>query len=257
MHITDSLGIKGTKVTIQNADTGEVLNQDHNKVILSGGEFAVSKFFEPLSRVEKITPSYNKVLGLDNDLDINPTSPEYIYLFCIGTSGCGKEPSQRYVARYEEWTKPEDLIPFIYVDKDLDISDSLRDTYFGRKESGNRIAYYFKKPENVDNPDYIRQYLDGTPIDTSVYSSSRKDEIVTMVTLRMKILKSECRAFFRATTGIDSARVNTLSICAAWPKLIDGKIYYQSIRPVTRYNFPTIPLIEPELGMNITYDFFF
>lgn len=253
----DQVGITGTRVTMTNSDTGEILNDGQNKVILSGAEFAVSKFFEPLSRVERITPTYNAALGLDNTLDINATSPEYVYLFCMGTSGCGKNPSERYESKYEEWTKPEDLIPFMYVDKSLDIADSLRDTYFGRKESGNRIAYYMKEPENIDSPDYIRQYLDGTPIDTSVFNSSRKDPIVTMVQLRMKILKAEGRGFFRATTGIDTARVNTISLCTAWPKVIDGKIYYQSIRPLTRYNFPSIPLIDPELGIDIKYDLFF
>lgn len=253
----DRAGIKATRVSIYDDYTGKLLNNGSNKVILSGAEYAVSKFFESLSRVEKITPTYNDALGLDENLDINPTSPEYIYLFCAGTSGCGKDPSQRYEAKYEEWTKPEDLIPFMYVDKDLDISDSLRSTYYGRRASGNKIAYYFKKPENMDNPDYIRQYLDGTPIDTSVFNSARTDQIITMVQLRLKYLKGEGRAFFRATTGIDTARVNTLSLCTAWPKLIDGKIYYQSIRPMTRYNFPSIPLIDPELGLDIKYDLFF
>lgn len=250
-------GIKATRVRIYDDYTGKLLNDGHNKVILSGAEFAVGKFFEALSRVEKITPTYNDALGLDENLNINATSPEYMYLFCAGTSGCGKDPSQRYEAKYEEWTKPEDLIPFMYVDKDLDISDSLRNTYYGRRAAGNKIAYYFKKPENMDNPDYIRQYLDGTPIDSSVYNSTRTDQIVTMVQLRLKYLKGEGRAFFRATTGIDTARVNTISLCTAWPKLIDGKVYYQAIRPATRYNFPSIPLIDPELGLDIKYDLFF
>lgn len=252
----DRPGIKGTRVRIYDSE-GNILNEGHNKVILSGAEFAVAKFFEPLSRVDKITPTYNDALGLDENLDINPTSPEYLYLFCAGTSGCGQNPSQRYEARYEEWTKPEDLVPFMYVDKDMDIADSLRSTYYGRRESGNKIGYYMKKPENMDNPDYIRQYIDGTPIDTSVFDNSRTDQIITMVQLRLKYLKGEGRGFFRATTGIDTARINTISLCTAWPKLINSNIYYQSIRPMTRYNFPSIPIIDPELGLDIKYDLFF
>lgn len=253
----DRPGVKATRVRIYNSDSGELINTGHNKIILSGAEFGAAKFFEPLSRVDKITPAYNNVLGLDETLDITPTSPEFVYLFCMGTSGCGKDPSQLFESKYEQWTKPEDLIPFMYVDKDNDISESLRNTYYGRRESGTRIAYYFKKPDNIDNPDYIRQYLDGTPIDSSVFSNNRTDQIITMVQLRLKILKGEARAFFRATSGIDTARVNTISLCTAWPKLIDGKVYYQSIRPLTRYNFPSIPLIDPELGLDIKYDLFF
>ena len=256
-NIKDHCGIKGTRVTIRNADTGEILNMGHNKIILSGAEFAVTKYFEALSRTEYITPSYNTVLGLDESLDINATSPEYIYLFCVGTSGCGKDPSQRYEARYEEWTKPEDLIPFRYVDADSDIADALRATYFGRRASASKIAYYFKKPENIDAPDYIRQYIDGTPIDSTVYNSSRTDQIITMVRLKLKYLKSEGRQFFRATTGINTARVNTISLCTAWPRTIHNKTYYQDIRPLTRYNFPSIPLIDPELAIDIDYDLFF
>ena len=253
----EPLGIKGTRVTIRNADTGEILNAGHNKIILSGAEFGVTKYFEALSRSDYITPSYNTVLGLDNSLNIKPTSPEYIYLFCMGTSGCGKDPSQRYEARYEEWTKPEDLIPFKYVDKDTDISTALRGTYFGRRQSVNKIAYYHKHPENISAPDYIRQYIDGTPIDSTVYNSSRTDQIITMVRLKLKILKSEGRQFFRATTGINTARVNTISLCVAWPRTIENITYYQDIRPLTRYNFPNIPLIDPELAMDIDYDLFF
>lgn len=254
--MTDHAGVKATRVRIYDSN-GKLVNEGHNKIILSGAEFAVSKYFEPLSRVEKITPTYNAALGLDNTLDTTPTSPEYVYLFCVGTSGCGKDPSQVYESRYEEWTKPEDLVPFLYVDKDNDIIDSLRNTYYGRRESGTKIAYYFKKPENIDNPDYIRQYVDGTPIDSNVFNSSRTDRIITMVQLRMKVLKNETRSFFRNTTGINSAKMNTISLCTAWPKLIDGKVYYQNIRPLTRYNFPTIPLIEAELGYDVKYDLFF
>lgn len=257
MYIAEKAGVKGTRVRIYKEGTDILLNEGHNITTLAGAGLLTRKLFESLSTDEEITPSYNTTLGLENTIETAPTSPEYIYLFAIGTSGCGKEPHDLYKEEYADWIQPEDLIPFKYNELDMDIADSLRDTYFGRSIRTNKIAYYFKRPENMDAPEKIQQYVDGTPIDSSVYRSTRKDDAITRVGLHMKVTKDEARQFFYATTGINTARVNCISVLTAWPRLIDGKIYYQNIRPFTRYNFNTIPLIDPELGLDIKYDFFF
>lgn len=260
MNLIDNIGIKTHIVMrwiLPDGRLGDIINEGHNITTIAGAGFLTRKLFEPLHDVEEITPSYNDQLGLDNNMPIPVTGEEYIYLFAIGTGGCGKEPYQKYEAQYLSWIKPEELIPFKYVDISTDIPDSLRDTYHGRCERTNKIIYYFKSPENIISPERLQQYVDGTPLDASVYRNTRKDEAMTRTQLHLKITKEECRSFFRATTGINNARVNQISLLTAYPKRLDGKVYYQNIRPFSLYNFNTIPLIDDELGIDIKYDLYF
>ena len=236
---------------------GEILIEGHNIVQIAGAGFLTRKLFEALHDEAEVTPSYNDQLGLDNNIPTPKTAEEYIYLFAMGTGGCGKEAYQKYEPNYLGWIKPEELIPFKYVDISTDIADELRETYYGRCERTNKIIYYFKRPENMDAPERVQQYIDGTPIDSSVYRSARQDEAETRVRLHLKITKEEARSFFRATTGINTARVNQISLLTAYPKMVEGKIYYQNIRPLTLYNFNTINLIDETIGVDIKYDLYF
>lgn len=236
---------------------GEILNQDHNITGIAGAGFLARKLFSALHDNTDVTPSYNDQLGLENNIPTPVTGEEYVYLFAMGTGGCGKEPYQKYEPQYLSWIKPEELIPFKYCDITADIPDSLRDTYYGRCERTSKIIYYFKVPENIETPEFSQRYLDGTPIDSSVYRNVRTDEGETRVQLHLKITKEEARQFFRATTGINTARVNQISLLTAYPKMVDGKVYYQNIRPLTIYNFNTIPLIDDEVGIDIKYDLYF
>lgn len=258
MHISDKLvGPKGTRIRIFDDRTNQLIEEGHNKTVIAGAGFIVRKLFNGLANTVEVTPTYNAQLGLENTLDVVPSSTPYIYLFGIGVGGCGAEPSQKYEVSYSSWIKPEHLIPFRYCDLDLDIPISMRDNYFGRAVRTNKIAYYFKHPENITVPEYNQQYIDGTPIDSSIYLTSRNDDCETIVQLHLKVTKEDARQFFRATTGINTAKMNSLVICTAWPKIIDGNIYYQDIRPFSKYNFNTVNLIDPELGLDILYDFYF
>ena len=260
MSAKDHIKIR-THITIKellpDGSTGKLLNEGHNIVTIAGAGFLTRKLYSALKDREEITPSYNDQLGLENNLPTPKTADEFIYLFAIGTGGCGKEPYQKYEPQYLSWIKPEELIPFKYLDINADIADSLRDTYYGRCERTSKLIYYFKTPENISAPDIVQQYEDGTPIDSSVYRSNREDDSETRVQLHLKVTKDEAKQFFRATTGINTARVNQISLLTAFPKTVDGKIYYQDIRPFTLYNFNTIPLIDDELGIDIKYDLYF
>lgn len=260
MKLQDKVGLK-SHVTIRrilpDGSLGEIIEEGHNIVNIAGAGLLTRKLFKPLHDKADITPSYNDQLGLDNNIPIPVTGEDYIYLFCMGVGGCGKEPYQKYEPKYLDWIRPENLIPFKYVDINSDIADSLRDTYYGRCERTNKVIYYFKTPENIENPECVQQYIDGTPIDSSVYNLARTDEGETRVQLNLKITKDEGREFFRSTTGINTARVNQISLCTAYPKTIDGKVYYQNIRPLTVYNFNTINLMDEELGVDFKYDLYF
>ena len=77
------------------------------------------------------------------------------------------------------------------------------------------------------------------------------------ILLRLKVTKEDCRDFFVATTGINDARVNTISLLTAWSKEIGGVKYYQDIRPLTKLNFPNEPLIDLTKGLDIIYHIYY
>ena len=228
-----------------------------NKVIVDGSMFTAMKFFDILPPVN--LPTYNTALNLENIVPL--TSQEQldslVCLFCVGTSGCGPEASQVYDIDYTKWIKPEDMVPLRYQLADDDLSDDDRELYFGRKEitAMNRIAYYFKAFD-ID-PIFKAQFIDGTPIDEHLYDSDNVIDVEVFVEMKMSITKRDCRDYFIAHSGINDAKVNTISLCVGYPKEYNGHVYYQGLRPLTKLNFPNESLIDQTKGIDIIYDLFF
>jgi hypothetical protein len=127
--------------------------------------------------------------------------------------------------------------------------------YYGRKVIGTRVAYYFKAFES--DPTWIQQYIDGTAIDNTVYDNGNKMEIESFVELKLKVTKADCRDYFKQTTGINDARINTMSLLTCWAKDFNGVKYYQDIRPLTRLNIPNEALIDPTKGIDIIYQLYY
>lgn len=250
----DDCKLYKTDVMIYVEGTDELVFRGSNKVIIPGAAFTARSHFD-LAGSTEITPSYNSVLGLENSVSETPTAPSKVFLFALGTDGCGPENSQLYPVDYKKWITPDALVPFRYPVSTNDISDDLRDTYFGRKDVGGHIAYYFKAFEST--PILIQQYVDGTPIDGTIYDSTKADDAETYVELRLKVTKEDCRDFFVATTGINDARVNSISLLTAWPKVVNGKTYYQDIRPLTKLNFTNEPLVDTSKGLDIVYHIYY
>ena len=228
-----------------------------NKVIVDGSMFTAMKFFDLLPPVN--LPTYNTALNLENIVPL--TSQEQldslVCLFCVGTSGCGPEASQVYDVDYTKWIKPEDMVPLRYQLADDDLSDDDRELYFGRKEitAMNRIAYYFKAFDI--EPIFKAQFIDGTPIDEHLYDSDNVIDVEVFVEMKMSITKRDCRDYFIAHSGINDAKVNTISLCVGYPKEYNGHMYYQGLRPITKLNFPNESLIDQTKGIDIIYDLFF
>lgn len=237
--------------------TDQVLFETWNKVIIDGSMYTASKHFNIAPPIN--LPTYNTALNLDNILSLTPSEAidSLVCLFCVGTSGCGPEQSQVFDVDYTKWISPDDLVPFRYQLADNDLSADMRTKYFGRKEipAMNRIAYYFKAFEL--DPVFKAQYADGTPIDENIYISESNINAEVYIELKMSITKEDCRDFFIATTGINSAKVNTISLLTAYPKQVNGFTYYQGIRPLTRLNFSNESLIDLTKGIDITYDIFY
>ena len=229
-----------------------------NKIILPGAGFTARAHWN-ITNTE-VTPSYNTALGLENSVYSGAESEEKVWLFCVGTDGCGREPSQVYKVNYAKWIMPEALVPFRYVLYNEDIDPTLRNKYFGRVEKGEYIAYYFKSFES--DPTFVQQFVDGTPIDSTIYDSTREEEVESYIDVRLSITKEECREYFIQTTGINDARINTISLCTGWAKEFENDegrkfTYYQDIRPLTKLNFPSEPLIDLSKGLDIIYHIYY
>lgn len=255
-HFKDKIGYRPIgHVTIKIPGTDIVLFKGYNKIILPGAGFTARCHFD-LSR-DEITPSYNTKLGLDNTVNEVPSSStkEKVCLFCVGTDGCGTEDSDIYVVNYSKWLSPDDMVPFRYVPSEEDLSGDDRTIYYGRKTKDNMVAYYFKAFETV--PTLYQKYSDGTMVTSNVYDLDKTDEINTYVELKLKIDENDCKEWFISTTGINDARINTFSLCTAWAKTINGQIYYQDIRPLTKYNINNEKLLNITKGLDITYHIYY
>ena len=255
-----------TKIDIRDLETGEIIFKGlKNKVILPGSGFIARHLFD--IDKEEVTPTYNSVLKLDEVTTERDATVEWtkadkdnhkILLFCVGIGGCGTENSQVFPVDYKMWIKPEEIVPFRYQLSEADLTEELREMYFGRATVHNEdygsdfIAYYFKRFEG--QPRLVQQFVDGTPIDENVYTSDKNTSVETYVEVVLKITKEDCRDFFSMTTGINNARINTISLCSAYPVTNnDGHTAFKDIRPVTKLNIPNEPLIDLTKGIEIIY----
>lgn len=254
-----------TSIDIKNLETGEVIFKGlKNKVIIPGSGLIARKLFDINSEHAEITPSYNDVFGeaMYTPASENPSTTtntmatkdnQKILLFCCGIDGCGTENSQVYPVDYKKWIAPENLIPFRYQLGSNDLSDDLRNIYFGRTaiNGGEYLAYYFKRFEGA--PVLVQQYIDGTPVDSSVYESAKTESAETYVEINLKITKEDIRDYFISTVGIDEARINSISLCSAYPVEEGGYTYFKDIRPLTKLNIPNEQLIDMTKGIEIVY----
>ncbi len=254
----DNCSLHRTTIEIKNSDTNEILFKGSNKVILAGSTFTAMKHFGITPAI--LTPTYNSVLELENTVvgEVHEESAEKVFLFGMGTDGCGAGPAQLNEVDYSKWLLPEDMVSFRYPLASADLGALDRAIYFGRKVNGDRVHYYFKSFEGI--PSWKQQYVDGTPIDVNVYDSLKEDAIESYVELKLKILKEDAREFFINSIGaggISNARVNTIMLLTAWPKVYGDYNYYQDIRPLTKLNFPTEYLIDETKGLDITYHIYY
>lgn len=254
-----------TSIDIKNLETGEIIFKGlKNKVIIPGSGLLARKLFDILN--PEITPSYNEAFGeamYTPAIDDAPTTIEAntvatkddprVLLFCCGIDGCGTENSQVYPVDYKMWISPSNMIPFRYQLGANDLSDELRETYFGRTliNDGEYIAYYFKRFEG--SPVLVQQYVDGTPVDETIFESTKTDSAETYIELNLKITKDDIRDYFVATVGIDEAKINSITLCYAYPVEEDGHLYFKDIHPLTKLNIPNEQLIDVTKGIEIIY----
>lgn len=246
-------GVQKTEIIIKDPITGNVLFKGSNKVIVAGSSFTAAKHFDITPPV--ILPNYNTALSLDQTIVTAPENAIKVCLFGVGTDGCGAESSQIYTVNYAKWTPIDALVPFKYVDIASDITASERASYFGRKTTVDKIAYYFKAFEA--DPVMHQQYIDGTAIDSNIYTSENTTEVETYVELSLKVTNDDCRDFFKAANNIANAKINTITLLTAWSKTIDGYTYYQDIQPLTKLNIQNESLFDETKGLDIIYHIYY
>ena len=245
----------GGVVTVKDYYTGEIIFTKTNKITLAGAGFLARSMFDLTD--PEITPSYNNALNLDDTINTTvPGGTNKTCLFCVGIDGCGRENSQIYEEDYRHWIDTSNIVPFQYRPIGKDLQDVQRkNVYMGRKTSTLYYAYYFKKFDT--DPILTQQFTDGTPIDSTIYSDTSTLEVQTVVTIQMTVTPDDCRDFFIENTGINDARINSISLCTGWYKTINTYPVYQDIRPITRLNFPNECLIDLNKGITITYLVYF
>lgn len=242
-----------TEVIFKDLDGNHILTT-HNKVLIAGSQLVAQKIFDMEELIA--LPTYNTDLGLDNSVSTTPTNATKVALFCCGTKGCGLENSQVYPVKYTGRIAPtDDIIPFRHQLPQNDLSDELRAKYFGRKATQGRISYYFKGFET--EPTMKARFVDGTVIDSNLYNVVNNSDAELFVEMSLRITKEDFRDYFKSTTGINDAKINSLSLCTAWYTEDGGFKYFQDIRPFTQLNIPNEPLIDLTKGIDITYHIYF
>ena len=269
----------------------------HNKTVIAGAALTAMKLFNlDRSRLDN-TPTYDTEMGLDEgasgstyptvvitDSDGNAVgsvedeSQRIILGFCVGQGGAGLDISDVFEVEYCSWITPDNMIPFKYP---LASADDVDETmYKGKKaltlsDGSSRNAYYFKAFSNT--PTLVQNYIStiGTFSDSvsssSVYSSSSSaDRAESYIELHLKINKDDCRDFFIAHKGLESAKINEVSLVYGWPKTVEvtklnsaGSLvtgtyeYWQDIRPFSRLTIPSEIISNEEKSLSIIYTLYF
>lgn len=252
-----------TRVAIFDKVSGAIVGVavDHNKMLLSGSEFMAMRMFD-LDDPTFTTPTYNAQMNLDNSLfgtDNDLTLDYKAWGFCIGQSGCGMGSLIKYETSNKKWIAPtNDIIPFRYCVNGNDLNALERTVYYGRKDltsTNNRIAYYFKKFDSMAI--VKKEYEDGTPWNSNVYSVDNVLDANVKVTATMSIDTKDARDYFIDTTGINSGRFNTAEVVLGWYSVQDDINYYQDIRPCSRINFPNRALSDTNTSWQIIWAWYF
>ena len=269
--ITEKLsgGVKGTMIRLTDHDTGEVLGEYQNKIIITGSLFNACSAFNVYPSIK--IPDYNTEMKLQNSYNydrMEPKNPRFVCLFCADDSGCGTAAKDVFVADYTDRIQPvtefdgtqfdsTHIFPFRYVDKENDLNDDLRKYYFGRKEftdsqNKDKVAYYFKSFDA--DPQLHLRYTDGTQINEELFNIKTQQAAECYVETRLRISRQDFRDYFEQVLGWDNARISCISLCFAWvDDTIDEYKWYQQIVPYSKLNFSFEQLIDLTRAIDFQY----
>ena len=70
-------------------------------------------------------------------------------------------------------------------------------------------------------------------------------------------MKEDFRDFYIATTGIETAVLNQISLLTGWYTEDGGMKWYQDVCPCTQLNIPNEPLIDLTKGIEFVYQIYY
>jgi len=243
-----------TQVIAQN-ELGEVLFDEHNELLLSGGLFLLQK----IANVD--TPI--TIATLNQDLNILPQivkPPEaglrredVLFGFAVGVGGAGDVFDTVKDVKYKE-RKVEGILPFRKVPTNKDLSTALRGKYFMRRQDASYYEYYVKK---FETPPVIHVEFDepGNPSVPGDVDTQPENKIMnTYIQFVLKIDKDDCRQYFQLNGGgLNKARINTLGLVHGYPDNSLGYSEYRSCRIFSKLNFNNEPLANLSKEITIIY----
>lgn len=286
-----------SQIRFFNDDTGEEIWEPlHNKTVIAGSALTAMKLFDLSPAVLESTPNYDTVLGLkdgcingayptttivnDNGDIIGSVSDEtqrVICGFCVGQGGAGLDISDVFDVEYCSWIERDMLVPFRYP---LASQDNVPELYYKGKKidiewnNDKRNAYYFKEFSNTPQlkqsyVSTIGSFSENVNSET-VYTKSRDAKAQSFVELHLKITKDDCREFFIAHGGLETAKINQLSLVYGWRKTVEvtkpnisGTIvtenfeYMQDVRPFSLLNIPNEVLSDLSKSISMIYTLYF
>lgn|SRR5574344_380729 len=272
-------GPTGTHIIMKDHDTGEILQEGHNKILVPGSQVSACNQFG-LSQVVEF-PTYNTLLGLDHSKTAwsTPSNVPITCLWGVGRDGYATSANEILVVSNTDRIEPPttsgstttyDLIPFRYQAEDNDLSEDLRtDTYFGRVDNTTTgyISYYFKAFDTT--PQLHVRYLDGTEVTSNMYTMDSSQSVEVYVEMRLSITRLDFRDFFNKVLGWDNATISTLSLFTAWydnticenptAETADQIYYkwYQDIIPFSKWNFSEEKLVDLTRAIDFIYQVYY
>lgn len=258
-----------THIVAINHDTGEVIREGHNAIMLEGSQMAACKMFGMEQAV--ITPTYNSMLDLDktlsSDWDTQPYNDPIVCLWAAGRDGYNNTANEVNVVNNLDLIRPTTIVPFRYQSKNEDLPQELRDVYFGRKTTDDWITYYFKAFDTT--PLLHVRYLDGTEVTSNLYNVDSSQIAEIWVEMRLSVTRNDFRNYFDKVIGWDNADISSISLLMAWyddtvPEDAEAaeqdKIFYrwyQDIVPFSKWNFNSISLSDLTYAVDFIYQVYF
>jgi hypothetical protein len=273
-----------TRIIIKDHDTGEVLGEYHNKVLVPGSQLTACKEFGLDPEVN--FPTYNTELGLQNSKppypETQPINQPIVCLWCAGKSGAGSSANEINVVSITDRIDPglvegtlnkyTDIVPFRYVTKNGDLDRDERDVYFGRKvydegTASERYAYFFKAFDT--DPVLHVRYLDGTEVTDKMYTVDSSQEVEIYVEMRLSVTRQDFRDYFDDVTGWGDANISTISLLTGWydnticenPEAEESdRIYYkwyQDVLPFSKFNFGQEQLSNLNRALDMIYQVYY
>lgn len=282
-----------TSITIVDHNTGEILQEIHNKIVVPGGQVAAMKLWGLPRKID--FPTYDTDMKLEKcpsepyAEEENDNGNPIICLWCAGRDGFLSSPNEEIIVTNTDRIQPttvvtidgkkhtyrmingvaqiqtEDeiftgMVPFRYVTATNDLDYNNREIYFGRKtfEDGY-VAYYFKAFDT--DPQMFISYLDSTDVQEDMWEVNSTQQVEVYVETRLNINRLDFRDYFDKVLGWDHSDISSISLLLAYPiedeentnSNGDPMVYYRDVIPYNKLNFKAEDFKDLDKALDFIY----